>query len=108
MLDDVRTFMAIHDPNLLSFFVCLKKVDLHLASTHQWNNFLQVYSMDRNVFSCAITLSSTVASNGDICGKKTNPCGEDAICNQTNTSSICHCKSGFRRNLKTGQCEGTV
>uniref|UniRef100_A0A8K9XGV9 EGF-like domain-containing protein n=1 Tax=Oncorhynchus mykiss TaxID=8022 RepID=A0A8K9XGV9_ONCMY len=36
---------------------------------------------------------------------KSNPCGEDAICNQTNTSSICHCKSGFRRNLKTGQCE---
>ncbi|CAB1328682.1 unnamed protein product [Coregonus sp. 'balchen'] len=44
-------------------------------------------------------------SHGDVCGKKSNPCGEDAICNQTNTSSICHCKSGFRRNLKTGQCE---
>ncbi|CDQ60338.1 unnamed protein product [Oncorhynchus mykiss] len=61
--------------------------------------------MYRNVFSCAITLSSTVASNGDICGKKTNPCGEDAICNQTNTNAICQCKSGFRRNLKTAQCE---
>lgn len=47
-----------------------------------------------------------VVSSGDICGKKTNPCGEDAICNQTNVNSICQCKAGFQRNQKSGQCEG--
>uniref|UniRef100_A0AAR2L6Z9 EGF-like domain-containing protein n=1 Tax=Pygocentrus nattereri TaxID=42514 RepID=A0AAR2L6Z9_PYGNA len=40
-----------------------------------------------------------------ICGKRMNPCGEDAMCNQTNTNVICHCKAGFQRNLKTKQCE---
>uniref|UniRef100_A0A096LXY3 EGF-like domain-containing protein n=1 Tax=Poecilia formosa TaxID=48698 RepID=A0A096LXY3_POEFO len=44
-------------------------------------------------------------SSGDVCGKKTNPCGEDAICNQTNANAICQCKPGFKRNQKTGQCE---
>ncbi|TKS67457.1 Low-density lipoprotein receptor-related protein 1B [Collichthys lucidus] len=44
-------------------------------------------------------------SSGDVCGKKTNPCGEDAICNHTNVNAICQCKAGFKRNLKTGQCE---
>lgn len=47
-----------------------------------------------------------VVSSGDVCGKKTNPCGEDAVCNQTNANSICQCKPGFKRNQKTGQCEG--
>ncbi|KAK7940015.1 hypothetical protein WMY93_003341 [Mugilogobius chulae] len=46
-------------------------------------------------------------SSGDVCGKKTNPCGEDAICNQTNANAICQCKPGFKRNQKTGQCEET-
>uniref|UniRef100_A0A8C6WZR3 Low density lipoprotein receptor-related protein 1Bb n=1 Tax=Neogobius melanostomus TaxID=47308 RepID=A0A8C6WZR3_9GOBI len=46
-------------------------------------------------------------SSGDVCGKKTNPCGEDAICNQTNVNAICQCKPGFKRNQKTGQCEET-
>uniref|UniRef100_A0A8D2ZZH8 EGF-like domain-containing protein n=1 Tax=Scophthalmus maximus TaxID=52904 RepID=A0A8D2ZZH8_SCOMX len=41
----------------------------------------------------------------NVCGKKTNPCGEDAICNQTNASAICQCKPGFKRNQNTGQCE---
>uniref|UniRef100_A0A8B9RNB7 Low density lipoprotein receptor-related protein 1Bb n=1 Tax=Astyanax mexicanus TaxID=7994 RepID=A0A8B9RNB7_ASTMX len=40
-----------------------------------------------------------------ICGKRMNPCGEDAVCNQTNANVICHCKAGFQRNLKTKQCE---
>ncbi|XP_049341186.1 low-density lipoprotein receptor-related protein 1B isoform X1 [Astyanax mexicanus] len=44
-------------------------------------------------------------STGDICGKRMNPCGEDAVCNQTNANVICHCKAGFQRNLKTKQCE---
>ncbi|KAM9364417.1 LOW QUALITY PROTEIN: low-density lipoprotein receptor-related protein 1B-like [Pholidichthys leucotaenia] len=45
------------------------------------------------------------SSSGDVCGKKTNPCGEDAICNQTNANAICQCKPGFKRNQKTGICE---
>ncbi|KAA8588336.1 hypothetical protein FQN60_001530 [Etheostoma spectabile] len=45
-------------------------------------------------------------SSGDVCGKKTNPCGEDAICNQTNANAICQCKPGFKRNQQTGLCEG--
>lgn len=49
-----------------------------------------------------------VVSNGDVCGKKTNPCGEDAICNQTNVNAICQCKAGFKRNQNTGLCEGNV
>ncbi|XP_071403359.1 low-density lipoprotein receptor-related protein 1B-like, partial [Centroberyx affinis] len=40
-----------------------------------------------------------------VCGKKTNPCGEDAVCNQTNANAICQCKAGFKRNQNTGQCE---
>ncbi|XP_037542041.1 low-density lipoprotein receptor-related protein 1B [Nematolebias whitei] len=44
-------------------------------------------------------------SSSDVCGKKTNPCGEDAICNQTNANAICQCKPGFKRNQRTGQCE---
>ncbi len=51
-------------------------------------------------------LSLFVVSSGDVCGKKTNPCGEDAICNQTNVNAICQCKAGFKRNQMTGQCEG--
>lgn len=47
-----------------------------------------------------------IVSSGDICGKKTSPCGEDAVCNQTNVNSICQCKAGFQRNQKSGQCEG--
>ncbi|XP_058248902.1 low-density lipoprotein receptor-related protein 1B isoform X4 [Hemibagrus wyckioides] len=43
--------------------------------------------------------------NGDICGKRMNPCGEDAVCNQTSTNVICQCKPGFQRNLKTKRCE---
>uniref|UniRef100_A0A3Q1FTS4 Low density lipoprotein receptor-related protein 1Ba n=1 Tax=Acanthochromis polyacanthus TaxID=80966 RepID=A0A3Q1FTS4_9TELE len=31
------------------------------------------------------------------------PCGEDAVCNQTNANAICQCKPGFKRNQKTGQ-----
>uniref|UniRef100_A0A3P9M179 Low density lipoprotein receptor-related protein 1Bb n=1 Tax=Oryzias latipes TaxID=8090 RepID=A0A3P9M179_ORYLA len=41
----------------------------------------------------------------DVCGKKTNPCGEDAICNQTNVNAVCQCKPGFKRNQNTGLCE---
>lgn len=47
-------------------------------------------------------------SSSDVCGKKTNPCGEDAICNQTNANVTCQCKPGFKRNQRTGQCEGNV
>ncbi|XP_053482709.1 low-density lipoprotein receptor-related protein 1B [Ictalurus furcatus] len=43
--------------------------------------------------------------NGDICGKRMNPCGEDAVCNQTSTNVTCQCKPGFQRNLKTKRCE---
>lgn len=58
---------------------------------------------------CVIkVLSLFVVSSGDVCGKKTNPCGEDAICNQTNTNAICQCKPGFKRNQKTGQCDGSI
>lgn len=46
--------------------------------------------------------------NGDICGKRMNPCGEDAVCNQTSTNVLCQCKPGFQRNLKTKRCEGAV
>lgn len=53
-------------------------------------------------------LSLIPASNGDICGKRMNPCGEDAVCNHTNTNAICHCKPGFQRNLRSRKCEGTV
>lgn len=49
-----------------------------------------------------------VVSNGEVCGKKTNPCGEDAICNQTNVNAICQCKAGFKRNQNTGHCEGNL
>ncbi|XP_028847177.1 LOW QUALITY PROTEIN: low-density lipoprotein receptor-related protein 1B-like [Denticeps clupeoides] len=44
-------------------------------------------------------------SNGDLCGKRMNPCGEDAVCNQTNTNAICQCKPGFQRNQKSKQCK---
>lgn len=47
-------------------------------------------------------------SSGDVCGKKTNPCGEDAICNQTNVNAVCQCKPGFKRNQNTGLCEGNA
>lgn len=57
---------------------------------------------------CIQFLSLFVVSSGDICGKKTNPCGEDAECNQTNVNAICQCKAGFKRNQKTGQCEGNI
>uniref|UniRef100_A0A8C2AJW7 Low density lipoprotein receptor-related protein 1Bb n=1 Tax=Cyprinus carpio TaxID=7962 RepID=A0A8C2AJW7_CYPCA len=40
-----------------------------------------------------------------ICGKRMNPCGEDAVCNHTNTNAICHCKPGFQRNLRSRKCE---
>ncbi|XP_046700598.1 low-density lipoprotein receptor-related protein 1B isoform X5 [Silurus meridionalis] len=43
--------------------------------------------------------------NGDICGKRMNPCGEDTVCNQTSTNVICQCKPGFQRNRKTKRCE---
>ncbi len=56
----------------------------------------------------ALSLSLIPASNGDICGKRMNPCGEDAVCNHTNTNAICHCKPGFQRNLRSRKCEGTV
>jgi len=55
-----------------------------------------------------LSLSFIPASNGDICGKRMNPCGEDAVCNHTNTNAICHCKPGFQRNLRSRKCEGTV
>ncbi len=55
-----------------------------------------------------LSLSLIPASNGDICGKRMNPCGEDAVCNHTNTNAICHCKPGFQRNLRSRKCEGTV
>lgn len=51
-------------------------------------------------------LSLLVVSSGDVCGKKTNPCGEDAVCNQTNAHGICQCKAGFQRSQESGQCEG--
>lgn len=51
-------------------------------------------------------LSLFLVSSGDVCGKKTNPCGEDAVCNQTNVHGICQCKAGFRRSQESGQCEG--
>ncbi|TRY84843.1 hypothetical protein DNTS_002284 [Danionella cerebrum] len=65
---------------------------------------------------CSVTCSMTVEmgdqmsrtarpSNGDICGKRMNPCGEDAVCNQTNTNAICHCKPGFQRDLRSRKCE---
>ncbi|XP_031438138.1 low-density lipoprotein receptor-related protein 1B isoform X1 [Clupea harengus] len=44
-------------------------------------------------------------SSGDLCGKRTNPCGEEAVCNQTNTNAICQCKLGFQRNQSSKQCE---
>ncbi|KAL2081001.1 hypothetical protein ACEWY4_022854 [Coilia grayii] len=44
-------------------------------------------------------------SSGDLCGKRTNPCGEDAICNQTNSNAVCQCKPGFQRNQSSRQCE---
>lgn len=47
-------------------------------------------------------------SSGDVCGKKTNPCGEDAICNQTNVNAVCQCKPGFKRNPNSGLCEGNA
>lgn len=53
-------------------------------------------------------LSLFVVSSGDVCGKKTNPCGEDAVCNQTNVYGICQCKAGFQRSQKSGQCEGAT
>ncbi|KAJ8349713.1 hypothetical protein SKAU_G00248430 [Synaphobranchus kaupii] len=40
----------------------------------------------------------------DVCRGKINPCGEDAVCNQTRTGSICQCKPGFERNQTNGQC----
>lgn len=58
---------------------------------------------------CAIkALFLFAASSGELCGKKTNPCGEDAVCNQTNVNTVCQCKPGFKRNQKTGQCEGNA
>lgn len=63
--------------------------------------------MRRNVAVINV-LSLIVVSSGDVCGKKINPCGEDTVCNQTNANAACQCKPGFKRNLKTGQCEGTV
>uniref|UniRef100_A0A8C1IX14 Low density lipoprotein receptor-related protein 1Bb n=1 Tax=Cyprinus carpio TaxID=7962 RepID=A0A8C1IX14_CYPCA len=40
-----------------------------------------------------------------MCTKLMNPCGEDAVCNHTNTNAICHCKPGFQRNLRSRKCE---
>lgn len=51
-------------------------------------------------------LSLFSVSSGDVCGKKTNPCGEDAVCNQTNVHGICQCRAGFQRSQESGQCEG--
>lgn len=48
----------------------------------------------------------SLVSSGDVCGKKTNPCGEDAACNQTNVPGVCRCKAGFQRSQESGQCEG--
>lgn len=52
------------------------------------------------------SLSLFLVSSGDVCGKKTNPCGEDAVCNQTNVHGMCQCKAGFQRSQESGQCEG--
>ncbi|XP_051787046.1 low-density lipoprotein receptor-related protein 1B [Erpetoichthys calabaricus] len=40
-----------------------------------------------------------------ICESRVNPCGEDAICNQTKAAAVCQCKPGFQRNQKNKQCE---
>ncbi|RXN00434.1 Low-density lipoprotein receptor-related protein 1B [Acipenser ruthenus] len=41
----------------------------------------------------------------DMCEGKINPCGEDAVCNQTKTAAVCRCKPGFQRNQKDKQCK---
>ncbi|XP_029103120.1 low-density lipoprotein receptor-related protein 1B-like isoform X3 [Scleropages formosus] len=40
-----------------------------------------------------------------VCRRGVNPCGDDAICNQTDTGAMCQCKPGFERNHQTKQCE---
>ncbi|RXM99278.1 Low-density lipoprotein receptor-related protein 1B [Acipenser ruthenus] len=40
-----------------------------------------------------------------MCEGKINPCGEDAVCNQTKTAAVCRCKPGFQRNQKDKQCK---
>ncbi|XP_048876028.1 low-density lipoprotein receptor-related protein 1B-like isoform X1 [Brienomyrus brachyistius] len=41
----------------------------------------------------------------DICRSRVNPCGEDAVCNQTESGAVCHCRPGFQRSHNTKQCE---
>ncbi|MGH0120697.1 UNVERIFIED_CONTAM: hypothetical protein FKN15_035083 [Acipenser sinensis] len=45
------------------------------------------------------------APSEDMCEGKINPCGEDAVCNQTKTAAVCRCKPGFQRNQKDKQCK---
>ncbi|MGH0132653.1 UNVERIFIED_CONTAM: hypothetical protein FKN15_051430, partial [Acipenser sinensis] len=45
------------------------------------------------------------APSKDMCEGKINPCGEDAVCNQTKTAAVCRCKPGFQRNQKDKQCK---
>ncbi|XP_061081754.1 low-density lipoprotein receptor-related protein 1B-like [Conger conger] len=40
----------------------------------------------------------------DVCRGKINPCGEDAVCNQTRAGTICQCKPGFQRDQTNGRC----
>lgn len=90
----------------VAFVYCMKGDDALLAFAHQKKSTAGVSVTE----GCRVLTfpSLFVVSSGDVCGKKTNPCGEDAICNQTNVNAICQCKSGFKRNQKTGQCEGEL
>nr|XP_015214111.1 PREDICTED: low-density lipoprotein receptor-related protein 1B isoform X2 [Lepisosteus oculatus] len=50
-------------------------------------------------------LDCKTAPINNMCEGKINPCGEDAVCNQTMTAAVCQCKQGFERNQKNKQCE---
>lgn len=78
-----------------------RKITTNKPKTMQWDGGVHIQCV-------TLKLSLIPASNGDICGKRLNPCGEDAVCNQTNTNAICHCKPGFQRNLRSRKCEGTI
>ncbi|XP_076159537.1 low-density lipoprotein receptor-related protein 1B-like [Alosa pseudoharengus] len=41
----------------------------------------------------------------DACRGRASLCGEDAVCNQSRPNSVCQCKAGFQRNLRSKQCE---
>lgn len=95
-------------PNEFFFFLCIFYL---LPMTKHQNTKKSHHALGWWVASIKYVtskLSLIPASNGDICGKRMNPCGEDAVCNHTNTNAICHCKPGFQRNLRSRKCEGTV